>query len=338
MKRALMFVMFTFLLTSLIGFAIAKNEAPVPTLYTTGQSEGPNCLSGPCPDGYTCEGEGGVCLPNNASHKIVGASCGTVTPGYKNACCISKGYSGWDNNTFKCIGENKTKESGNDVIGAVLGAHITEHKMECEAWTCTKWGACMNGTETRKCTKTVFNCTTDNKIPALTKSCHEKEEFKFYNKTRDCPENCTCSGATIKCEFENGTRVMTIFAGESGNIIVQIQDLNMSTDVTLYRLDGKFFGIFKGNNTHEIKLPDEIKNSLENRTRTKLYNESINLTEEGYYVMNMNKKARLFWIFPVREHIEAQVNATTGEALSIRNPWWGFLARDVRDKGNSTTA
>jgi hypothetical protein len=39
----------------------------------------------------------------------------------------------------------------------------------------------------------------------------------------------------------------------------------------------------------------------------------------------------LFFIFPVREKIEAQVDPETGNVSKIRNPWWGFLARDVKE-------
>ena len=79
-------------------------------------------------------------------------------------------------------------------------------------------------------------------------------------------------------------------------------------------------------------LPDKAKERLQNHTRTKLHNESVNLTEEGYYQMQAKKKARLFWLIPVKENVHAKINAETGEAVKIRNPWWGFLARDVKEK------
>lgn len=262
--------------------------------------------------------------------ELMGSSCGTVTPGENNECCINKGYSGWDSEKSKCVGQNETEDNENNVLGVNYNG---EDERECEAWKCTQWSACLNGNETRKCVKTLFNCTTDSEKPKLTKSCSEKEKFGFDEKLRDCPEECVCSGSTIKCTFENGTRVMTIYAGKSGNVIVQIKDLNMSTNVTLYKNEeGKVYGTFKGNKTHEIKLPDDVKEKLENKTKIKYYNESINLTEDGYYIVEMNKKSRLFFIFPVREHTEAEFNAETGETVKIRNPWWGFLARDVKTK------
>jgi hypothetical protein len=274
-----------------------------------------------------------ICVYNDSNNEhILGASCSTVTPGYQNECCINKGYSGWNETEFKCIGE---QEDNNQENAKVLGVHA--NNKECEAWNCTKWTACLNETRTRKCTQTLFNCTTDKEKPILTKNCHEKEELKNYNKTRDCPENCICSGSTIKCTFENGTRVMTIYAGKSGNVIVQIQNLNMSTNVTLYKTeDGKIYGIFKNNETREIILPDKIKERMQNRTKVRFENESIDLNAEGEYHMNATKKAKLFFMFPVKERVEFNINSETGEVTKTKTKWWGFLARDVKEKDNSS--
>lgn len=323
MKKALIFAMFVILLVGLV-FALDNNSN---SLNNSDENE----------DDLNDSGDG----------ELMGASCGTVTPGENNECCISKGYSGWDQEEFECTGEND-KENEGTVLGVNAknktkdnGAGANKiNKENCEAWRCEKWDACLNETKTRKCVKAFwFNCTIDTEKPKLSKNCLEKEELKFYNKSRDCPEECTCSGSTIKCISEDGKRTMTIYAGKSGNVIVQVKETNMSTNVTLYKNEeGKVYGVFNGNKTHEVMLPDEVKEKLQNHTRVKYYNESINLTEDGYYVMSMNKKSRLFFIFPVREHTKAGVNAETGEAVKVRNPWWGFLAKDVKEKGNSTTA
>ena len=46
----------------------------------------------------------------------------------------------------------------------------------------------------------------------------------------------------------------------------------------------------------------------------------------------MRKRARLFLLIPVREKVKAQVDPETGQVIKIRNPWWGFLARDVAEE------
>ena len=263
--------------------------------------------------------------------EAVGRSCGTVTPGMQNECCQRKGYRTWDAEEWECLDKKDLEEDEN----------------ECEEWNCTRWGECSSeGIRTRECVSSGLTCaddededddeneTEEEEQPKLTRECYERKELRPPQRTSiDCPEECVCSGSTIKCTFENGTRIMTVYAGNSGNVIVQIKNLNMSTNVTLYKGEnGKIYGNFSHNKTKEIHLPDEVKERLQNHTHRILYNESMNLTEEGYYHIQAHKKARLFWLIPVREHMRAEVDAETGEAVKIRNPWWGFLARDVREE------
>lgn len=167
-----------------------------------------------------------------------------------------------------------------------------------------------------------------------------REEHKLEIRERlnrsECPLDCECSGSTIKCEITDSDtnqtrRELTIHAGRSGNTIIQIKGFNASTNVTLYKSDdGRIYGIFRGNETRRIILPDEVRDRIRARIQAKLGNESINLTEDGKYEVQARKEARLFFLFKVRERINAQVDSETGEVLNTRNPWWGFLARDVK--------
>ncbi|MFH1787731.1 MAG: hypothetical protein ABH811_03000 [archaeon] len=152
-----------------------------------------------------------------------------------------------------------------------------------------------------------------------------------YGNESECPNNCTCAGSTTKCYTENG-REMTIRAGNSGNIIVQVKGENMTTSVTLYHHDGRVYGIFEGNETKEIKvLPDGVKEKLRQKTKARLENYEIELNEDGYYEVQAKKRSRLFLIVPVKEKIRTRINSETGEVVKIRTSWWGFLAKDSKD-------
>lgn len=288
---------------------------------------------------------------------LVGESCGTVTPGTENECCINKGFSGWDAEKFDCVNQEDEEdlEAGYVCKDAAAGTktqcctqegysgwdqkkgkcigerrEITREKPDCEAWTCTEWSTCQKWEKTRRCSRNLSCTVGDLEKPKVVKDCEVKEKINFYNKSADCPEACKCSGSTVKCSLDDGTRVMTVYAGNSGNMIVQVKDINMSTNVVLYKGgDGKVYAVLKDNETKEIILPDKAKERLQEHFKARLYNESVNLTEDGYYQIKTKKKARLFLIVPVREHLEAQVNAETGEVVRIRNPWWGFLAKDT---------
>ena len=166
----------------------------------------------------------------------------------------------------------------------------------------------------------------------IQKAIQTKNRIKANIQSGECPEDCTCTGSTMKCELENGGREMTITAGNSGNIIVQVKGVDMSTNVTLYKSEGKVYGVFKDNQTKEIKvMPDEVKEKIRQRTKARLENYNITLDEEGVYQVQAKKKARLFFLIPVREKVKLQINSETGEIIKMRNPWWGFLARDVEE-------
>ncbi len=150
----------------------------------------------------------------------------------------------------------------------------------------------------------------------------------YYANESECPENCTCTGSVTKCELEDG-REMTVRAGKSGNTIVQVKGINMSTNVTLYKSNKTLYGIFRNNQTRTINfLPDQVKEKIRDRIKTRLENQTIELDEDGIYQIQGKKKARLFFIFPVRVQVRAEINSETGEIIKIRNSWWAFLARD----------
>jgi len=203
---------------------------------------------------------------------------------------------------------------------------------ECEKWKCTQWSACLNRMKTRNCVQVNNLCSEEQEKPKISKRCEAKERIKLHSRITECPEECTCSGSTIKCVLQNG-REMTIFAGKSGNVIIQIEGINMSTNVTLYRGEnGTLHGIFKNNKTKEIKmLPDQVRERIRERLRTELQNENITLNEDGSYNYQAKERARLFFIIPVRVRVAAEINPETGEVIRLRKAWWAFLAKGEDD-------
>lgn len=154
-----------------------------------------------------------------------------------------------------------------------------------------------------------------------------QEKNRLKADSGECPTGCECASSTIKCVV-NGTREMTIHAGNSGNVIIQTKKINASTEVELYRENGTLYGKF-GNETRPIKvLPDEVKMKIKERIKAKLENESIHLEEDGTYKIKAKKKSRLFFLIPISENIEADIDAETGEFIVVKRPWWGFVAKD----------
>lgn len=144
-----------------------------------------------------------------------------------------------------------------------------------------------------------------------------------------CPSACTCTGSTVKCILANG-RILTIFAGNSGNVIIQVQGENMTTNATLYNSDGKLYGVFKNNKTREIKaLPEHVKEKIKEKLERQFENENVSLDDNGTYQYQADRKARLFAFIPVTVMVKAEIDPETGEIIKIsKAPWWFFLAKD----------
>lgn len=160
----------------------------------------------------------------------------------------------------------------------------------------------------------------------------ERNRIRAEAQQSECPESCTCTGSVMKCQLANG-REITVTAGKSGNVIIQIKGENMSTNVTLYKSEEKIYGIFKNNETKVVKMfPDQIKEKLKEKTAKVLEDEEITLEEDGTYQYKARKKSKLFLFIPIRIRVRAQINAETGEIIKTSKPsWWEFLTKDEQE-------
>ena len=207
---------------------------------------------------------------------------------------------------------------------------------------------CPNGCEEGACIEELQNETEGNYTENITEFrnrtiAHPPKQYRkiiakqnrlrvHFNETGELPEGCERTGSVVKCRLADGTRQMTIMAGKSGNTIIQVKGVNMSTKVELYQSNGSVYGTFKDNKTKLINyLPDQIREKIRERIKARIYNESfeLELDEEGTYNARIKKQARLFGFIKVKEKVRAQIDPETGEFLRIKNPWWGFLAKDV---------
>ncbi|MEK6917776.1 MAG: hypothetical protein AABW51_02405 [Nanoarchaeota archaeon] len=162
----------------------------------------------------------------------------------------------------------------------------------------------------------------------------EKQRIKFEDRTgQTCPENCTCTGVVMKCPLEGGGRQMTIFAGKSGNIIIQIQGVNVTTNISIYSENGTLIGEFGNGDIKIIKItPDQLKIKFREKEKIELEDEEIELKDDGFYEYKGKKNARLLWTVPVRERVVTEIDPETGEITKTKSSWWGFLARDKKSE------
>lgn len=160
----------------------------------------------------------------------------------------------------------------------------------------------------------------------------KQNQLKANTEAGNCPSDCECTGAVTKCKYHNN-RTMTIKAGKSGNTIVQVKGQNMSTQVNLYKAEGKIYGEFQGDKTKEIGiLPDQAREKIKEKIQQKNCSCNIELNQTGAYQIKAQKKARLFGFIPIKEEVEIDMDSYTGEILKQKNPWWGFLAKDIKEE------
>jgi len=218
-----------------------------------------------------------------------------------------------------------------DCIAAGCSGQVCQSKNEESAVTTCEWRDCYDSTLYKvNCSCIENKCRWSKLTESQIKKIIKKENrINITARVWECPLGCTCAGSTVKCLLANG-REMTIFAGKSGNVIIQVKGENMTTNVTLYKSEGKLYGTFKNNETKEVKmLPDQVKERIRERLERQLENENISLDENGTYQYQGEKKARLFFIFPVRVLVRAEVDSETGEIVKLKaGKWWAFLARD----------
>ena len=243
---------------------------------------------------------------NNFNNTPAGTDCGAVSEDSRDQCCKDLGYDSWSEDKGICEGvstnteseDNQTEQEHNSVVSANVE----------------------NETERPHLTE-------EQKRELIT----EQNRLRFEDKAGfTCPDNCTCEGSTVKCLLPNGGRELTIYAGQSGNIIVQVQGENMTTNVTLYKAnDGKIYAVNKNNDTKEVKLlPDQVKEKIREKLSRQLGNETISLDENGTYQYQGEDNAKLFAIFPVKVAVQAQLDSTTGQIVELKKPWWTFLASE----------
>ena len=49
------------------------------------------------------------------------------------------------------------------------------------------------------------------------------------------------------------------------------------------------------------------------------------------YIVETEKESKIFLIFKKKMPVKAEVDAETGEVLSLKKPWWAFIAKEQDD-------
>jgi len=80
----------------------------------------------------------------------------------------------------------------------------------------------------------------------------------------------------------------------------------------------------------KLKVCSEENNCTITLKEVALKRRTGNKTEETglAYEMQVQRQAKILWIFRKKMQVQSQVDAETGEIISVKKPWWAFLASE----------
>lgn len=166
-----------------------------------------------------------------------------------------------------------------------------------------------------------------------------------------CPSWCTYSNNVCNCPVSNKTTEKIVIEPSEGQSIkieittptkkeisiekisegkqsIKIEGVIAQTVEPIAVEEGKLYiETTKGKAQVKI-LPNEASNITINQVRIEIIKE-INLKTEFekliYFVKGV-KRAKIFGIIPVTINIGAKIDVETGGIISVKKPWWSFLA------------
>jgi len=172
--------------------------------------------------------------------------------------------------------------------------------------------------------------------------------FLPYQKRNEseCLTGCKCVGAVMSCPTADG-KIMTIEAGRSGNIITISVSNNKSADTELEvetendtnnktKLNAKLSNGRKA----EVKImPDTASEkaierlglnvcSQENNCVIQLKEVPVGNNKTAAYEVQVDRHVRILALFSAKAREKVQVDASTGEVIVVKKPWWALLAKE----------
>jgi len=144
-------------------------------------------------------------------------------------------------------------------------------------------------------------------------------------------ETITCPTTETK-SFE--AKISSAISGVKAVSIEKAQDkLSIKTEkaiaITIEKIvieENKLF-LKTSTGNKEIKiLPEEALSKATAVTKVSTI-ELKEVSQQPIYSVKGTKQAKLLFIIPVSMQIETKVSAESGNVISVKKPWWSFLAR-----------
>lgn len=142
--------------------------------------------------------------------------------------------------------------------------------------------------------------------------CADPEGCPFPSIAGTCPQDCKRKAIELKTQLS----------------IVQKKE-NDETKLTVELSNGK---------KSQIKIMPEVASgiaierlrlkvcSAENNCTIELKEVGAGETTKPVYEVDSEKEYRILWLFKIKANVKAEIDAENGNVISIKKPWWSFLA------------
>lgn len=255
-----------------------------------------------------------------AKEDCLAALSGSTSAGESNSC-LKEGETLGYGSTINCC------EGLNPISHAVMTQDGTCASTTGSYQICAACGNGVCGSSENKC-----NCPQDcNLVP------------------NTCSTGCVCSGGSMICPtFQNQVKAKinvqnnaastqnttTVMMGknDAGQVTIKSGDVEATSADKVTVVENKLYIENSNGKNSEVKImPETASEKAIERLGDLGFN--IELKEVGQddnakpvYSLGAEKQVKLLGFIKLRMRINAEVDAQTGEVISVKKPWWSFLA------------
>lgn len=218
--------------------------------------------------------------------------------------------------------------------------------------------------DTSNCTQTSSGCCAAGVCNAVQVTCEEGKIRVVKGCDSDCMQIVACedyaskviSGLREKLREHNGTlnvsgKNITIkeLSDEKKEIIAEKINAKTGLNLTAEDIDNKTIlrALLSNGRWAQVKvMPNKASAVALRRMKAKCAerNCTVELKEVGMgnktrlaYEVQTEKESRFLWMFRNKMRVKAHVDAETGEIISVKKPWWAFMASEKNESVSEET-
>jgi len=160
----------------------------------------------------------------------------------------------------------------------------------------------------------------------------DKERFRERLKIHNNTLNISGRNITVKEFTDEQKEIIANKINAKTGLNLSIEDIDDKTMLRAYLSNGRYALV-------KI-MPDTASETALNKMRAKceIRNCSVELKEVGNkndtklaYEVRAQKESKILGLFRARMNVQARVDAETGEVISVKKPWWSFMAKEQDD-------